>query len=131
MINKNTGVQADLTEEEKQKAEEAGQAQKKKGKKPKNTNVRNRQRHLKMIELGDKTIMIDSKIAAKENNRAEKQCQDNNLAYYYYKRKDLFPSKMGVSVTDKERGRNKVIVSSFKSMQESVKLRNLRYKNKQ
>jgi len=25
-----------------------------------------------MIELGDKTIMIDSKIAAKENNRAEK-----------------------------------------------------------
>ena len=73
MINKNTGVQADLTEEEKQKAEEAGQAQKKKGKKPKNFNVRNRQRHLKMIELGDKTIMIDSKIAAKENNRAEKE----------------------------------------------------------
>ena len=37
--------------------------------------------------------MIDSKMAEKENNRAEKQCQDNTQAYFYYKNKALFPNK--------------------------------------
>lgn len=33
---------------------------------------RNKNKNLKMIELGDKTIYIDSKTVENENNRAEK-----------------------------------------------------------
>lgn len=91
---------------------------------------RNKNKNLKMIELGDKTIYIDSKTVENENNRAEKQCQDNNLAFYYYKNKNLFPSNTGPTSTEKEGLKNKAIVDAFKSMTEAVKLRNLKVKNK-
>lgn len=67
----------------------------------------------------------------KENNRAEKQCQDNNQAFHYYKNKNLFPEKIGPSQIDKESIKNQAIVSAFKNMTRSVMLRNLKVKNKQ
>jgi hypothetical protein len=75
---------------------------------------RNKNKNFKMIELGDKTIMIDAKTVEKENNRAEKQCQDNNMAFYYYKNKNLFPGHTGPSATDKELEKNKAVVDAFK-----------------
>ena len=77
---------------------------------------RNKNKHLKKIELGDKVIMIDTKTVEQENNRAEKQCQDNNQAFYYYKNKNLFPDKIGLTSTQKETLKNKVIVDAFKNM---------------
>lgn len=97
----------------------------------KKTSKRNNNKHLKLIELGDQIVMIDSNTAENENNRAEKQCQDNNLAFYAYKKKDLFPNKIAPTAAQKEAIKNRVIIDAFKKMQESVKLRNVKIKNKQ
>ena len=60
-------------------------------------NKREKKQHLTQIQLGDQIVLIDSKEVMKENDRAEKQCQDNNLAFLNYKRKELFPKKNGLS----------------------------------
>lgn len=41
--------------------------------------------------------MIDRLMIEKENNRAEKQCQDDHQAYTSYKKKILFPNKSKMS----------------------------------
>ena len=74
--------------------------------------------------------MIDANLAIKENDRAEKQCQDNTLAFISYKKKDLFPKKTGLTGKQREAMRNKAVVKAFKGMQESVVPRNWRIKNK-
>ena len=52
------------------------------------------------------------------------------MAFYYYKNKNLFPDNTGPTEIEKENLKNKAVVDAFKLMQEAVKLRNLKVKNK-
>ena len=64
-----------------------------------------------------------------ENNKAVKQCQDNNHAFYRFKERELFPKKIGLSESDREKLKSKHMVEGYKILQQSVKLRNVQYKN--
>lgn len=86
-------------------------------------------RNIKMIKLGDKVVPINAEMAEMENNMAAKQCQDNNQAYYMFKQSKLFPKKIGYSAAEIEKQKNKQMVQAYKLLQESVQLRNIRWKN--
>lgn len=50
------------------------------------------------IDLGNKVIIVDSKMAQTYNNSSKNQCQDNLTAFLSYKKKELFPKKNGVNL---------------------------------
>ena len=59
-------------------------------------------------------------MAHKENNKAQKACQDNKEAFHFYKRKDLFPGAGGRADQQRTTARNKAVVKAFKVLQDSV-----------
>ena len=93
-------------------------------------NQRKKNKHLKRIELGDKVLMIDAKMAEVENDKAEKQCQDNNHAFFEHKKKSLFPNKLHLSHVELAREKNKQIVNAYKLMSQCVKLKSLQASKK-
>lgn len=90
----------------------------------KNERVRNR--HLQVIETFGQRIVVDLTEAEVAANRALKQCEENDKAFYRFKEKKLFPRQNELSVLKKEKIKNKAIVSAFKNLQSAVKLTNIR-----
>ena len=66
---------------------------------------------------GEQYLVIDYETVMKENNKAERQCQDNLTAFHQYKKQKLFPKlnreKKDEDMKDK---RSKDIVKAFKEL---------------
>ena len=95
---------------------------------PETPNQRVRNRHLKVIESQGQKILINLYEADRENNRAVKVCQDNDKAFYDFKKRQLFPNKFKLSHMKKEEKKNRVVIDALKSLQDSVKLTNMESK---